>query len=180
VCNENTEGIGNFMEAVIQNALTKGVQMHVAGEFEIAGQLYESVIKLQPNHADANHNMGLLKVDVGNDLEALPYLQTAVEADTSVSQFWLSYITTLIKLDRVYEANIILNLAKDSGAQNAELLDLKEQLNKHSKTDAIINSNQYSPINSQSNILDTLNIDKALKIEKKKTKEGENENAKVI
>ena len=62
-----------LMEEIIQEALNKGVEMHVAGEFDLAGQLYESVIKLQPNHADANHNMGLLKLDTGHDLEALPY-----------------------------------------------------------------------------------------------------------
>ena len=86
------------MEEIIQEALIKGVDLHLAGEFDGAGQLYESVIKLQPDHADANHNMGLLKLDMGNDLEALPYLQTALQGDTSIAQFWISYIEALIKL----------------------------------------------------------------------------------
>ena len=55
---------------MVQQALSKGVEMHVAGEFELASQLYGSVIKLDPNHADANHNMWLLKVDTGDVLEA--------------------------------------------------------------------------------------------------------------
>ena len=97
-----------LMEEIIQEALNKGVEMHVAGEFDLAGQLYESVIKLQRNHADANHNMGLLKLDMGNDLEALPYLQTALQADTSIAQFWFSYIRALIKLDKTTEAIRIL------------------------------------------------------------------------
>ena len=88
------------MEEIIQEALSKGVELHIAGEFDLANQLYASVIKLQPNHADANHNTGLLKLDTGNDLESLPYLQTALQADASISQFWLSYIKALIKLDR--------------------------------------------------------------------------------
>jgi tetratricopeptide (TPR) repeat protein len=70
------------MEQLITEALKKGVDMHVSGEFDLAAQLYDSVIKLEPNHADANHNMGLLKLDIGSDLEALPYLQTALQADT--------------------------------------------------------------------------------------------------
>ena len=49
-----------LMEEIIQEALNKGVEMHVSGEFDLASKLYESVIKLQRNHADANHNMGLL------------------------------------------------------------------------------------------------------------------------
>ena len=117
------------MEEIVQQALTKGVEMHVAGKFEVASQLYGSVIKLQPNHADANHNMGLLQLDTENSLEALPYLQTALEADTSIAQFWLSYINVLIKLERLDEAVRILNLAKESGIECEEFLELQEQLN---------------------------------------------------
>ena len=116
------------MEEIVQEALTKGVEMHVAGEFEFASQLNSSVLKLQPNHAEANHNMGLLKVDTGNDFEALPYLQTALEADTNIAQFWLSYIKTLIKLDRRDEATRILSLAKETGVEGGEFHDLYQQL----------------------------------------------------
>ena len=42
------------MEEIIQEALNKGVELHVAGEFDLASQLYESVLKLKPDHADAN------------------------------------------------------------------------------------------------------------------------------
>ena len=116
------------MNKVIQEALMKGVEMHVAGEFAFASQLYDAVIKLQPNHADANHNMGLLKLDTGNVLGALPYLQTALQADTSIAQFWLSYIKALIKLDRVDEATRVLSLAKESGAEGEEFLELHQKL----------------------------------------------------
>ena len=117
------------MEEIIQETLSKGVEMHISGEFDLADQLYASVIKLQPHHADANHNMGLLKADMGQDLEALPYLQIALQADTSIAQFWLSYIRALIKLDRVDEAARILNLATESGVQGEEFLELHQKLN---------------------------------------------------
>ena len=86
--------------------------MPVAEEFELAIKFYGSVMKLQPKHADANHNMGFLKVYTDIALEALPYLQTALQADTSVVQFWLSYIKALIKLDKTVEATRILNSGK--------------------------------------------------------------------
>ena len=116
------------MEEIIQEALGKGVEMHVAGELDLASELYASVIKLQPNHADANHNMGLLKVDKGQDLEALPYLQTALQADPSIAQFWLSYIRALINLDKVEEAGRILSLAQESGVKSEEFLELHQHL----------------------------------------------------
>jgi tetratricopeptide (TPR) repeat protein len=160
------------MEEIVQEALTKGVEMHIAGEFEMASQLYGSVLKLRPNHADANHNMGLLKADAGHDLDALPYLQTALEADTSISQFWLSYAKVLSKLNRVDEANRILSLAKESGADGAEFLELQRQLNEPALVNALHKSGEGENNAEKPNILDTFKLSKALKLAKKKLKES--------
>jgi tetratricopeptide (TPR) repeat protein len=110
------------MEDMIKETLAKGVERHLAGELDLACQLYDAAIKLQPNHADANHNMGLLKLDKGNDLDALLYLQTALQADTSIAQFWLSYINALVKLERRDEAARIISLAKENGMEGEEFL----------------------------------------------------------
>ena len=174
------------MEEIIQEALSKGVKMHVSGEFELASKLYNSVMKLQPKHADANHNMGLLKVDTGQDLEALPYLQTALQADTSVAQFWLSYIKALIKLDKTDEATRILSLAKESGLKNEELLELHQQLNEtFTKTEldgpgTEIEKETETVSQAKPNVLDTLKLDKALRLAKQNVKEGSSEEAKRI
>ena len=164
----------------MQEALTKGVEMHVAGEFEFASQLYGSVIKLQPNHADANHNMGVLKVDIGNDFEALPYLQTALEADTNIAQFWLSYIKTLIKLDRRDEATRILSLAKETGVEGGEFHDLYQQLCLPPTIEVIENSGDDETDPTKPNILDNLKLDKALRLAKQKFKDGSSDEAKHI
>jgi predicted Zn-dependent protease len=116
------------MEDMIKETLAKGVERHLAGELDLACQLYDAAIKLQPNHADANHNMGLLKLDKGNDLDALLYLQTALQADTSIAQFWLSYINALVKLERRDEAARIISLAKENGMEGEEFLELTRQL----------------------------------------------------
>ena len=117
------------MEEVIQEALSRGVELHAAGEYDLAGQLYESVIKLQPEHADANHNMGVLKFTTGHDLEALPFLQTALQADTTIAQFWLSYIKALIRLEKLEDAARILDLAKESGFESKEFVELNQLIN---------------------------------------------------
>ena len=54
------------MQEIIQKALRKGVDMHEAGELILASQLYETVISLQTDNPDANHNLGVLAVSVGN------------------------------------------------------------------------------------------------------------------
>ena len=168
------------MEEIVQQALTKGVEMHVAGKFEVASQLYGSVIKLQPNHADANHNMGLLQVDTENSLEALPYLKTALEADTSIAQFWLSYINVLIKLERLDEAVRILNLAKESGIECEEFLELQEQLNQLPRADVVDSPEEDGEKPANPNILDTLKLDKALRLAKQNLKDGSPDEAKRI
>ena len=169
-----------LMEKTIQEALSKGVEMHVSGEFDFASQLYGSVIKLDPNHADANHNMGLLKVDTGHALEALPYLQTALQADTSVAQFWLSYIKALLTLDKVDEASRVLSLAKESGAEGEEFLELHQQLNEPTVEVEPVKAEADTSSQSKPNILDTLKLDKALRLAKNNVKEGSHEEAKLI
>ena len=168
------------MEEIIQEALNKGVEMHVAGEFDLASKLYESVINLQRNHADANHNMGLLKLDMGNDLEALPYLQTALQADTSIAQFWLSYIRALIKLDKTTEAIRILDLAKESGLEGEEFAKLNQLVNTGTDSAAISEPETDVPSQSEPNISDSLKLNQALRLAEKVAKEGDAEEAKRI
>ena len=93
-----------MVEKLINEALSEGVKMHVSGKLDLASKLYASVLNIQPQHADANHNMGLLKVDIGNYLQALPYLHTALEMDENIPQFWLSYIETLLRAEKIPEA----------------------------------------------------------------------------
>ena len=158
------------MNNIIQEALTKGVEQHVAGKFEIAAQLYRSVLRIQPNHADANHNMGLLKLDTGLALEALPYLQTALQADTSISQFWISYIGALITLKKFDEAIRILNLAKENGLEGDEFIKFERKLSYSMDQKSTSEIELVTSSKSKPNILDTLNFDKAFKLAKTKNK----------
>ncbi|MDB2501996.1 tetratricopeptide repeat protein [Paracoccaceae bacterium] len=168
------------MEEAIQKALNKGVEMHLLGEYEFANQLYSSVLKIQPNHADANHNIGLLKLDMGHDLEALRHLQTALQADTSVVQFWCSYIKALIKIKKLDEAVRILNLTKDKGLEGEELLELDRLLNVSIEKSLVTYVNQDQSKQDGSNILDTNKLDKALRLAKNYASEGALEEARRV
>jgi len=106
-----------FMELTIDQALQKAVEAHKAGQVQEADRLYTAILKAQPKHPDANHNLGLLAVSVGKVKEALPFLKTALEANPAKAQFWLSYIDTLIKLDRIEDAKAVLDQAKSKGAK---------------------------------------------------------------
>ena len=79
------------MELPLDEALKQGVEAHKAGQIQEADRLYIAILQVQPKHPDANHNMGVLAVSVGKIQEALPFFKTALEANPSIDQFWLSY-----------------------------------------------------------------------------------------
>ena len=113
------------MELTLDQALQKGIEAHKAGKVQEADRYYTAILKAQPKHPDANHNMGVLAVGVGKTQEALHFLKTALEENPKIEQFWLSYIDALIKLDRLDDAKTVFNQAK-SNALNHDHLDRLE------------------------------------------------------
>ena len=49
----------------LNEALKIGVDAHKAGNLQEADRYYTAIIKAVPGHPDANHNLGLLAVDLG-------------------------------------------------------------------------------------------------------------------
>jgi protein O-GlcNAc transferase len=72
--------------------------------------------------------MGVLAVGVGKAKEALPFYKTALEANPSTAQFWLSFIDALIKLNRLVDAEAVLGQAKEKGAKGEALEKLEQKL----------------------------------------------------
>ena len=92
------------MELSIDEALQQGVAAHKEGRAQDAERLYRAILKVQPNHPEASHNLGVLALSVGKAPDALPLFKRALNANPSAGQFWLSYIDALIKLERIEEA----------------------------------------------------------------------------
>ena len=113
------------MELTLDQALQKGIEAHKAGKAQEADQYYTAILKANPKHPDANHNMGALAVGIGKVEVALPFFKTALEISPNIAQFWLSYIDALIKLDRIDEAKAVIDQAKNNGAKG-ELFDQVE------------------------------------------------------
>lgn len=103
------------MEVTIDQALQQGVAAHKEGNLHNAERLYRAILQLQPDHPDANHNLGVLAVAVGKPLEALPLLRKALAANPKIEQFWLSYIDVLIGLERFDEAKRFLAEGEEYG-----------------------------------------------------------------
>ena len=51
----------------------QAVAHHHAGRFVEAEELYHEVLKIEPLHSDANHNLGLMAMQLTQALEGLPF-----------------------------------------------------------------------------------------------------------
>ena len=116
------------MELTLDQALQKGVEAHKAGKAQEADRYYTAILKANPEHSEANHNMGVLAVSVGKVEEALPFFKTALEANPNTAQNWLSYIDALIKLERMVDAKAVFDQAKSKGAKGDGFDKLEKRL----------------------------------------------------
>jgi tetratricopeptide (TPR) repeat protein/SAM-dependent methyltransferase len=116
------------MEFTLDQALHEGIEAHKAGKVQDADRYYTAILKVNPDHPDANHNMGILGVDVGKVEEALPFFKAALEANSNIVQYWLSYIDAFIKLDRMADAKEVYDQAKSNGAYGDAFDQLEKRL----------------------------------------------------
>ena len=116
------------MELTLDQALQKGVEAHRAGQVHEADGYYSAILKSQPKHPEANHNMGVLSVSAGKVQEALPFFKTALDIKPNIDQFWVSYIDALIKLNRITDAKAVLDQAKSVGIERDGYFKLEKRL----------------------------------------------------
>ena len=129
------------MELTIEQALQQGVAAHKKGQVEEAERLYKAILNSQPAQPDANHNLGVLLVSINKTDAALPLFKVAVETNSKVDQFWLSYIDALIKAKQVENAKQVLEQAKNQGVAGDKLDILKTQLNSLNTTGNVYSAN---------------------------------------
>ena len=112
----------------VSEALMKGIEAHKSGDIQLADQLYTAILKIQPDHPDANHNMGLLAITVGQLDKAVILFKKALKANRSIEQFWISLVDAQIKLGQLNEAKKTLSEAIDSGVEMSKLKQLSQRI----------------------------------------------------
>ena len=117
------------MNLTVEQALRKALAAHRAGKLDDAERLYRVILKLQPSHADANHNLGLIIASANNFEAALPFLETALKINPRVEQFWLSFIRICLTLKKFERAEVVIEQAKKNGITGKKLYALIAELN---------------------------------------------------
>ena len=156
------------MELTLDQALKNGIEAHKTGKVQEADRYYTTILIAQPKHSHANHNMGVLSIGAGKIQEALPFFKIAIETNSSIAQFWLSYIDALIKLNRINDAKAVLNQAKNKDLKGDGFKQLEKRLGSYSE----YKNDNKDPQEYQINILDKINLYQALKLAQKNLKDG--------
>ena len=116
------------MKLSVEQALQQGVAAHKEGKLQEAERLYRVILVSQPDHPDANHNLGVLAMSLNKAAEALPLFKAALEANPKLEQFWLSYISALIKDQQYVAAKQVTAKGKKLGFSGDKLRALEAQL----------------------------------------------------
>ena len=138
------------MEPTIEQVLQRGITAHQEGKLQEAERLYRLILKTQPQHPDANHNLGLIAVSVDQAAAALPLFKVAVEANPNIEQFWLAYIDALIRAQQFETAQQVITEGGKNGVAAEKLNALQAQLASMKKSE---NVNSAGPSQAQLNTL---------------------------
>ncbi|MEI6415712.1 MAG: tetratricopeptide repeat protein, partial [Pseudomonadota bacterium] len=113
---------------LVDRSLQQAVAQHRAGNLQEAEALYRAILRIRPDHPEANHNMGVLTRQTKQAADGLAYFLAALEADPTCSRYWLSYIDALIQAGRLEDARQVLALAQQQGLESDEVAALAERL----------------------------------------------------
>lgn len=109
--------------------LQQAVSLHQGGAWAEAEAAYRALLAQEPQHPDANHNLGVLHAQQGRHREALPFLQAALNAQPAQAQFWLSYCETLLKAGDAQAAQQVAEQAQGRGLSGPQWDWLVSQIN---------------------------------------------------
>ena len=116
------------MELTVDQMLQQGLAAHKAGNSQEAERLYRAILQVHPKHPDANHNLGLIAVSIGQSGVALPLFKRAIGVNPNIEQFWLSYIEALISERQFEKAKRALKKGKKKGVAKEKLKVLEQGL----------------------------------------------------
>ena len=124
----------------IDDTLQAAITAHEQQDFSNAINNYQTVLNGDPNHAEANHRFGILSIQLGQIESALIFLHTAINVNPNIHEYWVPFIDALIRLDRLSDAEIVLEdtlnrndriYPKDNIKSNLEIVNVDSKQEKN-------------------------------------------------
>jgi hypothetical protein len=112
------------LQLATNDVLLIAIEHQKAGRVEQAEELYLNILNIQPDHAEANHQLGVIEVSLKSALDALPRLERAVECNPANEQYWVTYIDALMLSGETHSIGDVLSLGQQHGlkAEAAQIL----------------------------------------------------------
>ena len=168
------------MSESVEQILQHGLTLHRWGQTEMSSQIYITVLNADPQQPEANYNMGLLSVGSGRPQDALAFFETALESNADIADYWVSYINALLEVGRIGDAQAVFDQAKINGARGDGFDKLQHKLSEASEKSSKISNGGIYEKQKLPSILDSLNLLEAMRLARKKAKEGLPEAAESI
>ena len=118
----------DFIEFTIEERLIKANALLVKGETQEAEKYYKEILDSDPNHPDANHNLGLINLANQKAEIALGLFFNALNRNANIEQFWISYIQALISTVNFKDAHKAIKAFEEKEFNNDNIFLLKEKL----------------------------------------------------
>lgn len=117
-----------IFESALGETFSKASKAHIAGEIILAEKLYNEILAIEPQNAEALHNLGILALQNGKTQFALSSLEQALTINPNKENFWLSYINALIDARLFEKAREAMNKAKFIGVSTENLRECEASL----------------------------------------------------
>ena len=95
------------MKIDIDKIFQQGLEAHTKGKLEEAEKLYREILRTEPRHPDANHNLGVLLFFKNKLDEAQSLFKFVTEINPDTEEFWISYINIFTRQKKFEEAEAI-------------------------------------------------------------------------
>lgn len=128
-----THTLQTAISSKLDAACGKAMHLQLAGQTDLAGQLYGAILQAAPRHSMANYCMGMLHVHTKQPDGGLPYLITALEIEPQSPEYWLGLLEALTIAGRTDEARSTLALAREHGLAGEAVDDFARRLDEKTR-----------------------------------------------
>lgn len=146
----NLANLQQSLYDALQEVLELAAERQNAGDLAMAEQLYQEVLKVQPNHGEANHHLAVIEAHTERLAEAIPRFELATAVNPAHEQYWVSYVDALMLAGNIEKAVKTLEIGQQFGlsAATAEQLaaEFVAQLEAQPPRNNTISSGQVKPI----------------------------------
>ncbi|MFH2139382.1 MAG: tetratricopeptide repeat protein [Pseudomonadota bacterium] len=136
-------------QALLEKTLRQAVELHRSGRAADAAELYRAILSIHPQHPEANHELGVIELQAGQALAAIPHFLAALEADPERARFWLSYIDALAQAGQTDAAREVLQMGRQQGLQGEEVDALLARLSAGGRSAQSLKPGQKAPTQAQ-------------------------------